>query len=137
MPEQLINFSSEPARERFIDQVRHLSGMFKVSIARHRRGRSLRQNAYYWAVVMPAICQGFAEAWGQQVGPDEAHELCPQWFLSRPLVDQATGEQMGVIPGHSSKLDVAEFQNYLERISRFAAERLGVVVPAADPTHGV
>lgn len=131
--EQIINLSSDASRDRLLTQIRHLTGIYRVRIVKYRRRRSDAQNRYLWAVVYPVLAQGISEAWGETLSPEQAHEWAKVEFLSRPLIDHATGESHGFVVGHTPPLNTKEFSEYVEKIIRFAAETLGVLVPAANP----
>jgi hypothetical protein len=128
---QIVNFADAVEKSAFVRKVQSLNGKFWVKITKYQRRRSLEQNAFYWGVVLPLVCGGIAEAWGEPIMVDEAHLLMKTMFLSRPIIDHRTGEQMGRVPPSSAKLNVQEFSNYIEQISQFAAASLGCVMPEA------
>lgn len=85
------------------------------------RSRSLRQNQYYWGVVIKLISEytGYS--------PDEAHDAMRWKFLSIP----------GDLPSVKStaKLSTVEMEEYLERIRQWSAEELGMYIP--DPNENM
>jgi hypothetical protein len=81
-------------------------------------------------VVYPYVAQGMHDQWGDTITSDEAHIFCKGRFLSRPIVNRETGQEMGVAFPSTTKLTTTEFKEYIEKIARFAAESLGVVIPA-------
>lgn len=130
-PIQVLNLSDASVKAGFVRRVQGLEGVYAVKIAKYRRRRSLQQNRFYWGAILPVICGGIAEAWGEPITADEAHLLLKQMFLSRPIVNKQTGEEMGRVPPSSASLNVDQFSEYIEKIAKFSAESLGVVLPSA------
>lgn len=107
----------------------------EVTVRRKRKRRSLPQNAYYWAVCVPAIRDAFRE-WDMETGwtAEMVHEVLKDRFL--PMVREwgrvvipATGEVIDEVPT-TRKLTTTQFSEYVERIQHWAAE-MGIVIP--DP----
>jgi hypothetical protein len=103
---------------------------WKVSIEEFRSKRSNQANAYLWGVVYPSILEGAGEmlaGWER----DDLH----QFFLMEHF-----GEETLEIGGRthsrpfrgSSSLNREEFTEYLEFLSRRAAE-LGIAIP--EPSY--
>ena len=85
---------------------------------RQQTQRSLKQNAAYWAIVVPAI----ADYCGYE--KDEAHEALKFRFLRK-------GEPDALLPTTRSttELTVQEFEDYVRQVRQFAAETLGLDIP--------
>jgi hypothetical protein len=84
--------------------------------------RSDRQNRYYWGVVLKII--------GQELGylPDEVHQLMAKNFLSY--------ENKGdMFVKSTTKLKVAEMEDYLETVRRFASMELSIYIPLPNETE--
>jgi hypothetical protein len=123
--------------------VRHLyalrgRGLHRVEIVKVRAQRSLKQQGYYWAVVLPYAAKGFREAWGaerdqhgREINSMWAHEFFKARFLAQEQVDPRTGEVLAIVPGSSAEQDTAEFAEYLNHIIAFCADYLGVEIPEA------
>jgi hypothetical protein len=109
--------SFERAMRRFPD------GPVTVTVATPSQKRSDAQNKYWHGFVIPA----FTERCGYEFA--EMKDILALKLLPREIVDFETGE-VRVVPGHTSKLTVAEFNDLIERAQRWGAE-LGVFVP--DP----
>lgn len=94
-----------------------LNAPVDITIRRHRKSRSDRQNAYYWAVVVGML----AEFCGYT--PEEMHEALKWKFLRR--------EADGPLPTvrSTTELGTQEFEDYVEMVRMWAATDLGVVVP--------
>ncbi len=96
------------------------------------RKRSLRQNAYYWTVVVPMVKRGLYDIGFDEVQTDEdAHELLKKQFIRRQFVNKQTGEVV-TITGSSVKLTIPEFNEYIENICRWSLEYLNVHIPSPN-----
>lgn len=84
--------------------------------------RTNSQNSYLWGVVYPYVCNGMA-AQGNYYGMDDVHEYMKHKFLPRKEVN---GE---MISGSTTGLNKAEFADYVEKISGWAMEYLGITIP--------
>jgi hypothetical protein len=94
-----------------------------LSIATPTQKRSDQQNRFWHGFVIPA----FSERCGYEF--EEMKDILALKLLPREIVDFESGE-VRIVPGHTSKLTVAEFNDLIERAQRWGAE-LGVIVP--DP----
>jgi hypothetical protein len=95
--------------------------------------RTNPQNRYYWGLVIPMIQKGI-EDMGTELTKEETHEMLKAKFNYSELVNTSTGE-CELIPRTTSTLTTVQFMGYLEKIQRFAAEFLGLVIP--DPGQQV
>lgn len=119
---------------RFIDaeHVRRMMRGFKrgtvlATFKAYRETRSSAQNRYYHGVVIPA----FAEHCGYEFA--EAKDALALELLPSEVADVKTGE-IKTVPGHTSSLNVKEFNDLIERAQRLGAE-MGIVIP--DPGESV
>jgi hypothetical protein len=109
----------------------------EVSIKKHRSHRSNPQNRYYWGAVIPALVSAFIEiGHALQIGNAEHHELVhdlmKQKFISNGIeLTDANGEVMQAPPS-TRRLDKGEFSEYIENIRDWAADAMGVFIPAPD-----
>ncbi len=106
-------------RQKFQELLQRLDGeRISITVKKFRRGRSLRQNSWYWSGILPVL----AEFCGYEV--EELHEGLKARFLKRhedsPLPTVAS----------TASLSTIEFSDYVERVRQLAAE-LGCNVP--DP----
>lgn len=102
----------------------------EIVIQPKREKRSAAANAYYWSVVLNAI----SEYSGYD--PNETHEAMKALFLPKELAFcDGNGVVQGeiVIGGSTRKMTVSEFYDYVERVRRFAAEKLLLNIPDPDP----
>ncbi len=106
-------------REAFARQIKTLEGeRVSLTLKKFRKGRSLKQNAWYWAGILPVL----AEFLGYTV--EELHNGLKSRLLA--------SHEDSPIPAVKSTaaLDTMQFSDYLERVRQLAAE-LGCVLP--DP----
>lgn len=98
---------------------KHLAGEEVELVLRKRRSRrSLKANAYYWGVVLPAIAQRL-EGWTTE----DVHEAMKAKFLATEDLELGLWKI-----GSSRKLTTQEFATYLDSILLWAAEKLGLVI---------
>ena len=86
-------------------------------LRRQRKPRSLKQSAYYWAVVIPLL----AEVAGYD--DEEMHAALKMRFLRNHV-----GADLPSVRS-TSDLDTAEFTEYIERVRQLAAEFYGLLIP--------
>ncbi|MCE5225600.1 MAG: hypothetical protein LLG05_07025 [Porphyromonadaceae bacterium] len=89
---------------------------FDATIRKERSQRSSNQNNYYFGVV----CKVLGDYFGYE--PDEMHEALKLKFLQIGPCDVPTVKS-------TTKLNTAEFEEYLERIRRWAATEYSVQIP--------
>lgn len=97
-----------------------------IIIRRHQSKRTLRQNAYYFGVVVKILSDHFG------YDHEEMHEEMKLMFNPiRSKIDPSR-----TIGGSTTKLSTVEFfsdeQSYVERICRWAAEQHGVYIPPPE-----
>ena len=98
-----------------------LSGQrVEVIIRKPKTSRSTLQNSYYWSVVVELLANELG------YDKDELHEILKYKFL------QSNAMGMPYIKS-TTKLSTGEFEEYLSKIKRWAAEFLHIVIP--DPNE--
>ena len=103
------------------------AGRYMVTVHAANR-RSLPQNAYYWAVVVPMVLDGLRGAgWGEIKPPEDDHDILKYRFLTTRMRNQ-DGVVLERIKS-TSELSKSEFNEYLEQIAQWAAEWLGIAIP--------
>jgi hypothetical protein len=113
---------------------------WKVTIEPSKRERSDSQNAYLWSVPNKMI----SELTGYEVA--EVHEyLCGQfWGWKDKRVPKTPRNPQGIesVPvrtttrneqGKRDVLTTTQFSTYVDFVQRFAATKLGLVIPDPDP----
>lgn len=96
-----------------------------IRVERPNAKRTNRQNKFWHAVVIPA----FAEHCGYR--PDEMKEALALKLIPKEIADLDTGE-VRIVPGHTSDLNVKEFNDLIERAQQLGAE-MDVYIPDPDP----
>ena len=92
----------------------------EVIIRKPKTSRSTLQNSYYWSVVVELLANELG------YDKDEIHEILKYKFL------QSHAMGMPYIKS-TTKLSTGEFEEYLSKIKRWAAEFLHIVIP--DPNE--
>lgn len=93
-----------------------------VTIKRQVKKRSSEQNSYYWGVIIKYIADycGYA-------GSDELeslhYELRKQFLANKGVFN---------VPKSTSELSSQEFNEYLENITRWASQTLGLYIPSPN-----
>lgn len=102
---------------RYLQEVRKLEGKQIEAIIRvYKSSRSNNQNNYYWGVVLPVLGGYFGYT------ADEMHDALKYKFLRRGAADLETVTS-------TTKLNTAQFEEYLENVRRWAVTEYGVSVP--------
>ncbi|OPY83165.1 MAG: hypothetical protein A4E71_02920 [Smithella sp. PtaU1.Bin162] len=106
---------------RYLDYFKKLSGKrVELTLKEEKSQRSLNQNNYYWGVVLKVL----SEHTGYD--PDDMHEICRYMFLkSFKTVGNFDREYVK----STTELNTAEFEEYLEKIRRWAAVELNCYTP--------
>lgn len=124
--------------ERIVNKEELLAVFNSLKVGFHRltikdaRTRSHPQNRYYWGVVVPMAMEGLKDAGYDEIqNMMDAHEILKHLHLRKRIVSKQTGDVID-IAGSSAKLTIPEFDEYLERICKWAAEYLNVVIPAPN-----
>ncbi len=115
-------------RHTFIKLLQPLKGReIELVVKRRAKTRSGDQNAYYWGVVVHLVMEGLNDL-GHDVTQEDTHDFLKGQFNAREVVNEATGEVVKV-PRSTTELSTAEFSEYVERISKWAGEWLGISIP--------
>ena len=102
---------------RYLAQVHSLEGKRIECVLRQEKSkRSNKQNNYYFGVV----CKVLGDYFGYDT--EEMHDALKYKFLRKGAADLETVQS-------TTKMNTAEFEEYLEKIRRWAATDYGVVVP--------
>lgn len=131
--EYIIDFNNNAERDGFVIALRRLRGRHRISIVKHRRRRTDRQNRYYWPVFVKSFGD-FLREQGENVTDDQAHEMLKHKFLRQTWIDGRTGEALDYTRS-TTALDVAEFNQYLDSVALWLADMFGIIVPSPDEYH--
>jgi hypothetical protein len=102
---------------------------FTITIGKKGSKRSTQANRYYWGVVIAEVRLGFLNI-GYEMTAEQTHEFCKERFNSI-TIENKEGVNINV-PGSTTQMTKTQFSEYIEKIARFAAEFLGVTIPAAN-----
>jgi hypothetical protein len=105
-----------------VDKLRSMPfGEYKVFVCDSKPQRSLKQNAYYWAVVIPLMAEhlGYTK--------NEMHELFKRQFLPQHKVTTANGKTF-TWSTSTRTLPTNKFEEYLEEINALAVT-MDVYIP--------
>lgn len=107
--------------------VRFAGERIKITIERYRELRSLKQNAYHWAVVIPCIRKIMIRA-GNDWTDLQIHEWLKQHVggLVKVIHNLDGSESEIVLP--SKELTTVQWERFMERIRQWADE-LGYHIP--------
>lgn len=122
---QIQNYSA------FQKKVAGLSeGRYYFTIERKNK-RTNQQNRYYFGCVCQIVLQGLRDAgWNEFETVDEVHESLKAMFLKKQLPNNDGVVMEKIIS--TTKLSTIEFNEYVDKIAKWAAEYLGCYVPAPN-----
>ena len=118
---EVVNGRLQLKDEALFDKYIHsLEGTVQLTIDRRKTPRSMRQNRYYWGVVIQVLLDFMGDV---EPGADED--------LHRALCSMFLTDKAYKIPKikSTSSLSTKEFEDYLEKIRIWAAKDLQVVIP--------
>ena len=96
----------------------------RVTIEEAKRIRTLRQNRYYWGVVLMYI----AAHTGHH--KNELHHYFKEMFVEKKFISIG-GKEME-IPKSTTSLSTKEMVDYVENVRIFAGENLSIVIPLPE-----
>lgn len=106
-------------------------GRYLLDISQKKK-RSNDQNAYYWAIMTDYIQPALYDlGWREIKNKEAAHDFCRDMFLKVKVVNEVTGDER-MKTKSTTELSTTEFNEYLEEISQWSAEFLGITVPAPN-----
>ncbi len=95
------------------------TGYYDFVVRKPKKNRTLRQNRYYWGVVVKVLADHF----GYTI--DEMHEALKWKFLQKKDAPLPTVKS-------TTELSTVEFTDYLESVWRWAATEYSVYIPDPD-----
>lgn len=104
------------------------NSMLCFDIEKIRNTRTIKQNRYYWGVIVPMINNGLIEL-GNDVDIEITHEFLKCRFLSKKKVLSIEDELIEFDAPSTRKLTIQEFSIYIESCINFASEYLNLNVP--------
>ncbi len=103
-------------KELFDKYLLSLRGECEIIVRKWRKRRSTKQNAYYFGVVIPLLCEYFGYT------DDEMHEALKIKFLSKEGVKLPTTRS-------TASLSTIEFEYYIAKIKQWALEENNLLIP--------
>jgi len=95
-----------------------------IDIKKQSKSRTVQQNRWYWACIkIIADDLGYEE--------DEAHYYFRQMFLSGFRYNKLSKKEEPFI-GSTTKLSTKQFTVYIEKVRRFAIQRLNISTPTPN-----
>lgn len=122
----VVNYT---AWEDFMKDVKSHDGSFLVKFE-PRKKRSLNQNSFYWAVVIPIVKDALRDAGFDDVkSTEDVHTILKSTFLKKQIPNHKTGECLEVIRS-TTELTTKEFKDFIDEVGKWCAEYLSVYLPA-------
>ena len=118
---------SDAQKSRYTKFLLSNEGKYLLTLKKPTRRRSLRQNAYYHAVVLPIL----AESWGYE-DLEELDDALEARFLPKQV--KKLGKEEVLVAGRCSKQDTTAFGEFVLKVSAYAAQE-GIIVPPPDPEY--
>lgn len=103
-------------------QISIINGPVEMTIKEKRATRSLRQNAYYWGVVIPILGGYFG------YDAEEMHEALKFHFLR---------VHTNILPTvrSTASLNISEFIEYIDKVIHWAATEFSITIPLPDESY--
>jgi len=98
-----------------------------ITVEVKSKKRSLKQNRYYWGVVVPLVKDGMIEV-GYRMTKESTHEYLLSNFNIIELVNEHSGEILKSI-GRTTEMSTVEITTYFEKIAEWSLEYLNVIIP--------
>lgn len=109
------------------ERVANLEGQeIAISIGKRKKTRSIKENSYYWAVIISILSQEMG------LTADETHDLLKSMFLKHGV--EIKGKRYELIRSTAS-LSTEEFEKYAEDCRRFGAMELNCSIPLPNEVN--
>lgn len=102
---------------------RNEGNLVRVTFSKQEKGRSNRQNAYMWSVILTMIAAETGHT------TEEIHEYMKTTFLPRHFIRLGNSKKEQQITKSTTTLSTTDMENYLEHIRAFAATELNMTIP--------
>ena len=93
--------------------------------------RSLKQNNYYWGVIVPIVQGAIKDSWGEIWGINKTHEYLKENFNFKERVNQDTGE-VTRIPRSTTENSTLEQIEYQDKIRGFCMDFFYIDIPPPE-----
>ena len=119
-------------RNQVLDAINHFEGKTVVlTLETATKKRSLSQNGYYWAVIIPIWKKLIKEEWGMIYSKNQTHEYLRNRFNVVEIVNENTGEVLEV-PRSTTENTTVEQEDYHQILRDTAKEYFNVEIPLPD-----
>lgn len=118
---KLSKFNAAAIKEWLLN---HQNEIISIELKLNKK-RSNPQNRYYWGVVLPLIQQGINNL-GNEFTIDDTHDYLKAEFNTKDVI---IVDELKTIPQSTANLTTEEFNTYIEKCVRFAAEMIGIIIP--------
>ncbi len=107
-------------------------GRWVITLERYIKRRSNPQNSYYWAVVVPCVCDGLVDMGfnPSELNKEVVHEMLKNKFLTVDISNES-GEFVNITRS-TSTINVMQFMEFIAEIQQWAAAFLGINIPDPD-----
>lgn len=119
MTDLVIDFDKPESRQFLYGILKGLKGEQVIKIKTRSKGRSLKENRYYWGVAIQYI----ADYTGQN--PNQVHEFYKHEFI--PLVKFADDYRLT-----TTDLTHEQIWDYIDKVRLDAKQRFGILIPDPD-----
>jgi hypothetical protein len=117
-----VNFDLEADKKRLYGVLKYLKGVQEVTIKKFRNKRSLKENNYYWGVVVNTLANEFGYF------PEEMHQVLGRMFLQYEKPNRITGE-VELLAKSTTELTTLEAEEYYEKIRIWALSEYSIFIP--------
>ena len=100
---------------------------YYITIKKLESERSLDQNNYYWGVIIPEILE-FVGDKNTEIERLNLHDDLLKMFAPR----RKSSITKEMTPIRSSRMDMAQFRNYIDNILHFFSREYGLVISEAE-----
>lgn len=117
-----------PCRLSIKNALKMLDGKkIKVTIEERKKTRSIRQNSFYFGVIVPLVTN-FLNEYGANIDGDEAHEFLKQEVMKLRREFVTPDGEVRYITGSTTKLTTAEWELQMDKIRAWAAN-VSLILP--------
>jgi hypothetical protein len=92
-----------------------------IEVRERKKVRSLKQNKYYWKVVIPAVVEVLWELGNNEADEEMAHEVCKAVFMPPEGIKKVKGRKKEIEHRSTRFLSTKGFGAYTETIRQWAA----------------
>jgi hypothetical protein len=92
-----------------------------VEVRERKKVRSIKQNKYYWKVVIPAVVEVLWEMGNNEADEEMAHEVCKACFMPPEGIKKVKGRKREMEHRSTRFLSTKGFEAYTETIRQWAA----------------